>query len=102
MEDGQVRRPVTGAAQGGVISPLLCNVYLDRIDRVWGTREHGVLVRFADDALVMCRSREQAEAALQRLRGSDGRTRFAAEGSQDADRSPSGRWWRFRVSRFSS
>jgi group II intron reverse transcriptase/maturase len=68
MEDGQVRRPVTGAVQGGVISPLLCNVYLHRIDRVWDVREHGVLVRFADDALVMCRSREQAEAALQRLR----------------------------------
>ena len=68
MEEGQVRRPVTGAAQGGVISPLLCNVYLHRIDRVWDTREHGVLVRFADDALVMCKSREQAEAALQQLR----------------------------------
>jgi group II intron reverse transcriptase/maturase len=68
MEDGQVRRPVAGAAQGGPISPLLCNVYLHRIDRVWSAREHGVLVRFADDALVMCKSREQAEAALQRLR----------------------------------
>ena len=68
MQDGTVRRPVTGAAQGGVISPLLCNAYLHRIDRVWSAREHGVLVRFADDVLVMCRSREQAEAALQRLR----------------------------------
>jgi RNA-directed DNA polymerase len=68
MQDGDVRRPVTGAAQGGVISPLLCNAYLHRIDRVWSAREHGVLVRFADDVLVMCRSREQAEAALQRLR----------------------------------
>jgi group II intron reverse transcriptase/maturase len=68
MENGQVRRPVTGAPQGGVISPLLCNVYLHRIDRAWDTREHGVLVRFADDAVVMCRSREQAEAALARLR----------------------------------
>jgi group II intron reverse transcriptase/maturase len=68
MRDGDVRRPVTGAAQGGVISPLLCNAYLHRIDRVWSAREHGVLVRFADDVLVMCRSREQAEAALQRLR----------------------------------
>ena len=68
MEDGQVRRPVTGAPQGGVISPLLCNVYLHRIDRVWDVREHGVLVRFADDVLVMCKSREQAEAALARLR----------------------------------
>ena len=69
MEDGQVRRPVTGTPQGGVISPVLCNVYLHRLDRVWDVRRHGVLVRYADDALVMCRSREQAEAALERLRG---------------------------------
>ena len=68
MEDGQVRREVTGTPQGGVISPLLCNVYLHRLDRAWDVREHGVLVRFADDVLVMCRSREQAEAALARLR----------------------------------
>ncbi|MCA1704401.1 MAG: group II intron reverse transcriptase/maturase, partial [Actinobacteria bacterium] len=68
MEDGQVRRPVTGAPQGGVISPLLCNVYLHRIDRSWDVRQHGVFVRFADDVVVMCKSREQAEAALARLR----------------------------------
>ncbi len=68
MDDGGVRRPITGTAQGGVISPLLCNVYLHRIDRSWSTREHGVLVRLADDLLVMCSSREQAQAALQRLR----------------------------------
>ena len=68
MEDAGVRREVTGTPQGGVISPLLCNVYLHRIDRAWNVREHGVLVRFADDVLVMCRSREQAEAALARLR----------------------------------
>ena len=49
MEDGQVRRPVTGTPQGGVISPVLCNVYLHRLDRVWDAREHGVLVRYADD-----------------------------------------------------
>jgi group II intron reverse transcriptase/maturase len=68
MEHGLVRREVTGSPQGGVISPLLCNVYLHRLDRQWSTREHGVLVRYADDVLVMCKSREQAEAALQRLR----------------------------------
>jgi group II intron reverse transcriptase/maturase len=68
MQDGQVRRSVTGTPQGGVISPLLANIYLHRIDRAWDVREHGVLVRYADDALVMCRSREQAEAALARLR----------------------------------
>jgi RNA-directed DNA polymerase len=68
MEHGLVRREITGSPQGGVISPLLCNVYLHRLDRQWSTREHGVLVRYADDVLVMCKSREQAEAALQRLR----------------------------------
>jgi hypothetical protein len=50
-----------------VISPVLCNVYLHRLDRAWSASEHGVLVRYADDALVMCDSREQAEAALARL-----------------------------------
>ena len=68
MEHGLVRREITGSPQGGVVSPLLCNVYLHRLDRQWSTREHGVLVRYADDVLVMCKSREQAEAALQRLR----------------------------------
>jgi RNA-directed DNA polymerase len=68
MQDGQVRRPVTGTPQGGGISPLMCNVYLHRLDRVWNVREHGVLVRYADDAVVMCKSRAQAEAAMARLR----------------------------------
>ncbi len=68
MEGGQVRKAVTGASQGGVISPLLANVYLHRLDRAWQTDRHGVLVRFADDAVVMCEAREQAEAALARLR----------------------------------
>jgi RNA-directed DNA polymerase len=68
MTDGVVRRSVTGTPQGGPLSPLLCNVYLHRLDRVWDTREHGVLVRYCDDAVVMCRSRQQAEAALARLR----------------------------------
>ena len=68
MRDGQVRREVTGAAQGGPVSPLLCNVYLHRLDREWDARRHGVLVRFADDLLVMCRTRQQAETALARLR----------------------------------
>ena len=66
MEDGQVRRPDTGAAQGGVISPVMCNVYLHRLDRAWDDGD-GVLVRFADDLVVMCWSRGQAEAALARL-----------------------------------
>jgi RNA-directed DNA polymerase len=69
MQDGQLRREVTGTPQGGVVSPLLCNVYLHRLDRAWSTAEHGVLVRYCDDLVVMCRSRQQAEAALARLTG---------------------------------
>jgi group II intron reverse transcriptase/maturase len=67
MADGAVRREVSGTPQGGPASPLLCNVYLHRLDRAWNTDEHGVLVRYCDDLVVMCRSREQAEAALERL-----------------------------------
>ena len=66
MEHGTVRRPVTGTAQGGVISPLMCNVYLHRLDRAW-RGAYGIYVRYADDALVMCRSKGQAVAALARL-----------------------------------
>jgi RNA-directed DNA polymerase len=66
MEDGQVRRPVTGTPQGGVVSPLMCNVYLHRLDRAWDDGD-GALVRFADDLVVMCWSRGQAERALERL-----------------------------------
>jgi group II intron reverse transcriptase/maturase len=68
MESGTVRHPDTGTPQGGVVSPLLCNVYLHRLDRVWDARTFGVLVRFADDLLVVCKSEQQAHAALARLR----------------------------------
>jgi len=66
MEDGTVRRPVSGTPQGGVISPLLCNVYLTRLDRAWRPA-YGRLVRYADDLLVVCRSQGQARAALAKL-----------------------------------
>jgi RNA-directed DNA polymerase len=66
LESGTVRREVTGTPQGGPLSPLLCNVYLHQLDRRWRDA-YGRLVRYADDALVMCRSRGQAVAALARL-----------------------------------
>ena len=49
---------------GAVISPVLCNVYLHRLDRQWASRGTGVLVRYADDLLAICRTRTEAEAAL--------------------------------------
>ncbi len=67
MEDGQVRRPVTGTPQGGVISPLLANILLHQVDRTWDSRRNGELVRYADDLVVMCASRRQAEVALRQL-----------------------------------
>jgi len=67
MDGGQVRRSVTGTPQGGVVSPLSANVYLHRLDRAWDARADGVLVRYADDLVVMCKSQQQAEAALARL-----------------------------------
>ncbi len=67
MEGGSLRRSASGTPQGGPLSPLLCNAYLHRLDRAWDAQQHGVLVRYVDDAVVMCDSREQAEAALARL-----------------------------------
>ena len=51
--------------QGGVISSLLANIVLHELDRRWGAVD-GVLVRYADDFVVLCRSRGQAEEALVR------------------------------------
>jgi group II intron reverse transcriptase/maturase len=71
MEEGQVRKENTGTPQGGVISPLLANIYLDALDEVWEREcgHLGRLVRYADDFVVMCRRRSQAEEALRRIRG---------------------------------
>jgi group II intron reverse transcriptase/maturase len=67
MQDGQLRREVTGTPQGGPASPLLCNIYLHRLDRQWDADRHGVLVRYCDDLVVLCRSRQEAERALTAL-----------------------------------
>lgn len=68
MENGTVRHRVTGTPQGGVISPLLANVYLNQLDQAWQKRGKGVLCRYADDLVVMCRSEEEADEALILLR----------------------------------
>jgi group II intron reverse transcriptase/maturase len=70
MEDGTVRTATAGTPQGGVISPLLANVVLDDLDRIWtATCAHlGQLVRYADDFVILCRTRAQAEQALAKVR----------------------------------
>jgi group II intron reverse transcriptase/maturase len=70
MEDGQVRTSTAGTPQGGVISPLLANVYLHDLDRIWtATCSHlGQMVRYADDFVILCRTRVQAEQSLVEVR----------------------------------
>jgi len=70
MEDGTVRETLAGTPQGGVISPVLANIYLSAFDREWELKHGhlGVLVRYADDFVILCRRRSQAEEALLRAR----------------------------------
>ena len=64
MEDGAVQPTKVGTPQGGVISPLLANIVLNHLD--WRLHEAGYLfVRYADDFVVLARSAQQAEEALQ-------------------------------------
>jgi len=69
MEDGTVRETLAGTPQGGMISPLLANIYLNKLDRIWAARcgQLGVLVRYADDFVVMCRTGSAAREALRRV-----------------------------------
>jgi len=69
MEEGRWTAMVAGTPQGGVISPLLSNVYLHVLDRVWEDRcaHLGTLVRYADDFVVMCDTKPAAEEARQRV-----------------------------------
>lgn len=64
MVDGSLERTVAGTPQGGVISPLLANIYLHVLDRELSAGGVGELVRYADDGVVLCRSAAQAQAAL--------------------------------------
>lgn len=63
LEDGTVRATSIGSPQGGVISPLLANIYLHQLDERW-VRNHlslGRMMRYADDVVFVCRSRAQVE-----------------------------------------
>ena len=64
MTEQGLERTVAGTPQGGVISPLLANIYLHVLDRELAARGVGELVRYADDGVVLCRSKAQAQGAL--------------------------------------
>jgi RNA-directed DNA polymerase len=67
VEAGQWHPTTMGSPQGGVISPVLANIYLHVLDMYW-TQQYsalGHLTRYADDMLIVCRTRGAAEQALQ-------------------------------------
>jgi len=70
VENGQFSKTDKGTPQGGVISPLLANIYLHVLDRHWALNcSHlGKLVRYADDFVIICRYEHMALRGLQEVK----------------------------------
>lgn len=69
IENGKYYPTEKGSPQGGVISPLLANIYFHVLDSYWENhKELGVIVRYADDAVIVCRTRKDAELAFEHLK----------------------------------
>jgi group II intron reverse transcriptase/maturase len=74
LEEGRLRHPVTGTPQGGVISPLLANIYLHEVVDRWFEEEvkprlagRAVLIRYADDLVIAFASERDARRVLEAL-----------------------------------
>jgi RNA-directed DNA polymerase len=63
LEEAKYWTPEQGTPQGGVISPLLSNIYLDPLDHLMAT-QGTEMVRYADDFVLLCRTESQAQAVL--------------------------------------
>lgn len=63
LDDLREWTPETGSPQGAVISPLLSNIYLNPLDHLMA-QEGFEMVRYADDFVILCRSRDEANRAL--------------------------------------
>jgi RNA-directed DNA polymerase len=63
MEGLRLTTPEAGTPQGGVISPLLANIYLDDLDHQMAKRGR-VMVRYADDFVILCQNADEATSAL--------------------------------------
>ncbi len=67
LEEMNLWTPEAGTPQGAVVSPLLSNIYLDALDHAMAAR--GIeMVRYADDFVVLCRTQEEAQQALEEVR----------------------------------
>jgi len=67
MEDAKKRTPEEGIPQGSTIGPLLANIFLHPVDEALA-REGFEVTRYADDLVIQCRTKQEAERALARLR----------------------------------
>ena len=67
LEDGIVHESYSGSPQGGVISPLLANIYLHPLDQLMVSRGHRI-TRYADDFVICCKSRKGAERVLETVK----------------------------------
>lgn len=70
MKDDQFHESVIGSPQGGVISPLLANIYLNYLDTIWEKQfaHLGTMVRYADDLVVLCYRKAEAYESVQVLK----------------------------------
>lgn len=70
MEGKTVSETLVGSPQGGVISPLLANIYLNYLDTLWEKRySHlGILIRYADDIVILCKRKAIAMESIQVLK----------------------------------
>lgn len=70
MEEGNIRRSDLGTPQGGVISPLLANIYLNYFDLLWERHgsQMGELTRYADDFVVICKTKKDATRAYELIK----------------------------------
>lgn len=67
LEDGVWEMTEAGVPQGGVISPLLSNLYLDELDHLMEAAGYA-MTRYADDMVILCKSADEAERALGKVR----------------------------------
>ena len=67
LDGDEETNPLAGTPQGAVLSPLLANLYLDPLDHLAAARGYE-MTRYADDFVILCRSRDEAEAALASIR----------------------------------
>ena len=63
-DKGELTPTTMGVPQGGPLSPLLANIYLDELDKVLEGRGHQI-VRYADDMMVLCKSKRSAQRTLE-------------------------------------